>query len=217
MNMPNTAWENSFVRLYGARGAIAKNISRIKRGGLLKHITKNDLILDLFCGKCETGHGLRRLGFSRVVCGDYSAGLLRTATNAPVAKVCLDALNLPIKGGSFSCVIIQGGLHHLRGVDEITACLRAVENLLRPKGMVFISEPSDTLLLRLWLFFINKTVFWKVFAYARNWHAVHVEEKTTHEQYLKNITKVRDYLQNKWTIIQYKKGLVTDLFLLCRP
>lgn len=214
--MPNTAWEKSFARLYGVRGAISKNISRLKRGGFFKHAAKTGPVLDLFCGKCETGLGLRRIGFHRIVGIDYSAALLKAADDTLVGKVCSDAKRLPIKAQSFSAVVIQGGLHHLQNLDEIAACLSSVRNVIRPGGVVFISEPSDTLLLRLWLFFITKTVLWKALAYTRNWHALHMEEKTTHERYLKNIVEVRRYLRENWTVLRHSKGLVTDLFLL-RP
>ena len=214
--MPNTAWEKAFVRLYGVHGAISKNISRLKRGGFFKHAAKTGPVLDLFCGKCETGLGLKRLGFHRIVCVDYSAALLKAAGDVPVGKVCSDAKCLPLKTQSFSSVVIQGGLHHLQNLDEIAACLGAVKCAIRPGGLVFISEPSDTLLLRIWLFFITKTFLWKAIAYSRNWHALHIEEKTTHEQYLKNIAEVRCYIRENWTVLRYTKGLVTDLFLL-RP
>jgi SAM-dependent methyltransferase len=212
--MPNTTWENSFVQLYGETSAVSKNISRLRRGGLLKHLRKHDLVLDLFCGKCETEHGLKRMGYDRVICGDYSVRLLKTSRTGPVPKVCLDALNLPIKERSIDIVIIQGGLHHLQNTQKILRCLQGLKKIVAPDGYVFISEPGNTVLLGLWLLLITKTPFWKLSKFSRNWHDLHIEEKTTHENYLKNLSKIHAYIKTDWTIVHYKSGLVTEFFLL---
>jgi SAM-dependent methyltransferase len=212
--MPNIAWENSFVHLYGETAAVSKNISRLRRGRLFRYLKRADLVLDLFCGKCETARGLKRLGFDRVICGDFSVRLLKTAGAGHMMRVRLDALNVPIKEHSFPFVIIQGGLHHLQSTGQIIRCLNAIKEIIKPDGIVFISEPSNTVLLALWLFFINNTLLWKLFAYSRNWNDLHVQEKTTHENYLKNCGMVHEYIKNNWMILHYKKGLVTDLFLL---
>jgi ubiquinone/menaquinone biosynthesis C-methylase UbiE len=200
--------------LYGETSAVSKNISRLRRGGLLKHLKKHDLVLDLFCGKCETGHGLKRMGYDRVICGDHSIRLLKTKRTGLVTRVCLDALNLPVKEQSVDVVIIQGGLHHLQSTQQILSCLNGLKKIVNPDGYVFLSEPGNTVLLGLWLLLMTKTPFWKLSKFSRNWHDLHSEEKATHEDYLTNLSKVHGYIKTDWKIVRYKKGLVTDFFLL---
>jgi len=91
------------------------------------------------------------------------------------------------QGAKLSAVVIQGGLHHLQNLDEIAACLSSVEMSYGWRSG-FISEPSDTLCFVSGCSSSQKRPL-EGAAYTRNWHALHMEEKTTHERYLKNIVK----------------------------
>jgi len=54
--------------------------------------------------------------------------------------------------------------------------LNAIKEIIKPDGIVFISEPSNTVLLALWLFFINNTPL-EVVCLFKKLHDLHVEEK----------------------------------------
>ena len=49
----------------------------------------------------------------------------------------------------FKAIIIQGGLHHLENYNQIVICLQEIKRILEPNGYLFISEPGNTLCLKI--------------------------------------------------------------------
>jgi ubiquinone/menaquinone biosynthesis C-methylase UbiE len=129
-------------------------------------------------------------------------------------KIQLNSLLLPFKNNQFKGIIIQGGLHHLDDFDQIVICLREAKRVLKSNGYLFISEPGNTLCLKIWLFLIKKTKLWKISSYSKNWHDLYKAEEKTHSLYLSNTSKLIHYLKNNWTIEFHKVGLVTEFFTL---
>ncbi|NOQ86180.1 MAG: methyltransferase domain-containing protein [Deltaproteobacteria bacterium] len=205
-------WDVLFSNLDSIDFSYRKNLNRLKRGPLLSKTTKDDLILDLFCGRCDTSYGLRDYGY-KIISGDISLKLL--IMNKDVKnKIQLNSLLLPFKNNQFKGIIIQGGLHHLDDFDQIVICLREAKRVLKSNGYLFISEPGNTLCLKIWLFLIKKTKLWKISSYSKNWHDLYKAEEKTHSLYLSNTSKLIHYLKNNWTIEFHKVGLVTEFFTL---
>ena len=203
-------WDTTFPDLDSIDFSSKKNLRRLQGAQFFAKTNKDDLILDLFSGRCDTSFGLRNYG-RRVISGDLSFNLL-TINKGVKDKLQLNSLSLPFKDNQFNAVIIQGGLHHLESFDQIVMCCDEIKRIIKSSGYVFISEPANTLLLKVWLFFIKKTNLWKVSQYSRNWHCLYKEEERTHSLYLENIKNLIDYLNNNWVVEFHKVGLITEFF-----
>jgi SAM-dependent methyltransferase len=59
-----------------------------------------------------------------------------------------DATRLPLEGASFDCVVMSGGVHHVR---DRRGLFREVARVLRPGGCFVFREPLDDLALWRWL------------------------------------------------------------------
>jgi SAM-dependent methyltransferase len=205
-------WERIFAHLDSVDFSSKKNLRRLREVNFFNLTDSNDLILDLFSGRCDTSYGLQWYR-KRVISGDLSFDLL-TINGRVKNKIQLNSLSLPFKDGQFNAVIIQGGLHHLESFDQIVMCCNEIKRILKAGGYIFISEPGDTVLLKIWLFLIKKTPLWKLTRYSRNWHFLYKEEEKTHSLYLTNINNFLDYLRKNWVVEIHKLGLVTEFFAL---
>lgn len=205
-------WDSIFIHLDSIGFSSKKNLGRLRKLQFLNLTKPDDLILDLFCGRCDTGYGLKD-SRPKIINGDVSFNLLKINKGVK-NKIQLDARQLPFKDGQFNAVIIQGGLHHLESFYQVAICLNELKRIVKSNGYVFISEPGNTLLLKLWLFCIKRTNLWKLTPYSRNWHSLYRAEERTHSIYLANVKKLIDYLNNNWVIEFHKVGLVTEFFTL---
>lgn len=205
-------WERLFSNLESTDFSYRKNLKRLKKGLFFIKIKKNDLVLDLFCGRCDTGCGLKNHGY-RITSGDISFKLLKINRDVK-NKIQLNSLSLPFYNSQFKAIIIQGGLHHLENYDQIVICLQEIKRILEPNGYLFISEPGNTLCLKIWLFLITQTSLWKLSSYASNWHDLYRAEEKTHLRYLCNINKLTDYLKRNWIVEIHRVGIVTEFFTL---
>ena len=207
-------WDTRYLALDSVEFSAKKNLKRLKNTFFFTLTGSNDLILDLFSGRCDTSYGLQEYR-QRVISGDLSFNLLNL--NKEVKnKVQLNTLRIPFKNAQFDAVIIQGGLHHLANFDQTVACFAEIKRVLKSNGYVFISEPGNTIALKIWLYIIRKTSIWKLFKYSRRWHDLYEEEAQTHALYLKNISRLIDYLKNNWIIQHHRVGLVTEFVTLKR-
>jgi ubiquinone/menaquinone biosynthesis C-methylase UbiE len=205
-------WDSNFVNLDSIHFSSKKNLNRLQKLKFFDLTNQDDLILDLFCGRCDTSYGLTNYRL-KVINGDLSFNLLKINKKAK-NKIQLNALLLPFKNNQFNAVIIQGGLHHLESFEQLTICFSELKRILKSNGYVFISEPGNTLVLKLWLFLIKRTNVWKLSPYSRNWHSVYSEEERSHSVYLENVSKLIDYLKKNWVIEFHGVGLVTEFFTL---
>jgi ubiquinone/menaquinone biosynthesis C-methylase UbiE len=98
-------------------------------------------IVELFCGRGNGLHALRRLGFTRVEGVDLSARLL--AQYLGDAKCCVsDCRKLPFADRSKDVLIVQGGLHHLPTLPEdLDQTLKEMQRVLRRDGRIVLVEP----------------------------------------------------------------------------
>jgi ubiquinone/menaquinone biosynthesis C-methylase UbiE len=205
-------WHTEFPDLDSIDFSSKKNLRRLQKAQFFTRTHKDDLILDLFSGRCDTSYGLKN-SRTRIINGDVSFNLLKI-NDGVNNKIQMNALQLPFKDGQFDAAIIQGGLHHLESFDQATVCLSELKRIIKSNGYVFISEPGDTLLLKLWLFCIKRTNLWKLTPYSRRWHFLYCAEERTHSSYLANVKKLIDYLNNNWVIELHTVGLITEFFTL---
>ena len=205
-------WDKIFTNLETIDFSYGKNVKRLRTGSFFNTINKNDLILDVFSGRCDTSYGLKDLGY-RIVSGDISLELLKINKGVNRKLQC-SALVLPFRNDQFDAVIIQGGLHHLDSFDHIQVCLNEIKRIVKPTGSVFISEPGNTLAVKIWLFLIKKTTLWKVTSYSRNWHDLYKAEEKTHSLNMSNIKTLTSFLKHNWIIAVHKRGLVTEFITL---
>ncbi len=205
-------WEIPFSRLESIDSSYKKNLNRLKIVLFFSNIKKNYLVLDLFSGRCDTSYGLNNRGY-RTISGDISIKLLKM-NNDVKDKIQLNALQLPFHNNQFRGIIIQGGLHHLENFEQIVGCLHEVKRVLQPHGYLFISEPANTLLLKIWLFLMKNTRLWKLSSYTKHWHDLYIVEEKTHSLYLKNISKLVKYIKSNWIIEFHRIGVVTEFFTL---
>jgi ubiquinone/menaquinone biosynthesis C-methylase UbiE len=213
MKTEQNVWEHSWSTLYSNKVAIKKNIYRLRVGKFFKLVPKKTLILDLFCGTLVTGTGLKSKGYEKLICSDISLNMLSKNKGKIIKSIC-NSMFLPYKNNAFDAVIIQGGLHHLKDLNERVICLNEIKRVLKSCGLVFITEPANTIFLNIWLFFINNTNLWRFFSYTKKWHDLYLEEKDTHADYLKNIPDLIYYIKNNWDFEFHRVGLVTEFFTL---
>ena len=104
-------------------------------------------VIELFCGR---GNGLnvwQQLGFRHVEGLDLSSALLAEYDGTCPTHVG-DARSLPFPDNSFDVVSVQGGLHHLELMDDLSATLREIQRVLKPGGRLLLVEPWHTPFLR---------------------------------------------------------------------
>lgn len=206
------SWDIRYLSLDSIKFSTKKNLRRLKKTQFFILTEANDLILDLFSGRCDTSYGLQQ-SRPRVISGDLSFKLL--TINAGVKnKVQLNTLHLPFKNSQFDAVTIQGGLHHLASFDQMVSCFNEIKRILKTNGYVFISEPANSITLTVWLYMIKNTRFWKLFKYSRHWHDLYEEEAQTHSYYLTTIKRLIDYFMQNWILLHHRVGLVTEFFTL---
>lgn len=128
---------------YWDRVANEKRFSHPLRVDWLKpHLTLHATILDCGCGYGRTLANLRRLGYHHVVGLDFSeAMLVRCLTEVPNAAVVRnDGQSLPLATSSIDAVLLFAVLTCVPGDDEQRALLSEVERVLRPNGLIYISD-----------------------------------------------------------------------------
>jgi demethylmenaquinone methyltransferase/2-methoxy-6-polyprenyl-1,4-benzoquinol methylase len=106
------------------------------RAGLAFAHRPLERVVDLGGGTGRVSRTIRDLGIEASVF-DYSAGMLRRATEAGIAGVRADAATLPIRDASVDAVVVTDALHHF---PEPEAAIREVARALAPGGVLVIRE-----------------------------------------------------------------------------
>jgi ubiquinone/menaquinone biosynthesis C-methylase UbiE len=140
------AWEDAYCDFETPDQARSKILRRMRSLGA-ERWPRGSSILDLFCGSGCGLSALAEMGFTRVAGIDLSGSLLRRHEGAAV-RVLGDCRELPFRAASHDAVVVHGGLHHLKGFDDLERVLKEVARVLRPEGVFCAVEPWQTFFLR---------------------------------------------------------------------
>ncbi len=139
-------WEAAYRRFETPAEEVAKFEGRLRALGALEWPADSE-ILELFCGRGNGLRALARLGFARIEGVDLSSTLVEGYAG-PGRCLVGDCRHLDLPDRSKDVAIVQGGLHHLRGLDDLERALTEASRILRPTGRFVAVEPWNTPFLR---------------------------------------------------------------------
>jgi ubiquinone/menaquinone biosynthesis C-methylase UbiE len=146
--IPGDPWEAAYLRFETPEREIRKFTERLLKMGAGEW-DRGAEIVELFCGRGNGLHALRRLGFTRIEGVDLSAALLAQYRGEAKCTVA-DCRRLPFADASKDVLIVQGGLHHLPTLPgDLEQTFREMRRVLRKDGRVVLVEPWLTPFLRL--------------------------------------------------------------------
>lgn len=128
---------------YWDRVAHEKRFSHpLRKDWLARSLNTQGRILDYGCGYGRTLAELSQAGFRNIVGMDFSAVMLsRCRSEVPHARLIRnDGLGLPLQPGSFDAVLLFAVLTCLPDNSEQRLLLAAIEQVLRPGGVVYLSD-----------------------------------------------------------------------------
>ncbi len=137
-------WDSAFLKYFdNKKHKYKRDSSVIKRLGILNQ--KKELqILELFCGKGECQELLINNGYVNVFGSDISETLV-TKTRKDCRVIVCNSVNLSFKSNMFDVVLVNEGLHHLKGEDEFRLCFSEIKRVLKNNGSFVFYEPSNTI------------------------------------------------------------------------
>jgi len=128
---------------YWDRVAHEKRFSHpLRLDWLRKYSDKQALILDYGCGYGRTLAELSDAGYENLFGMDFSEAMLgRCRREVPQSKLIRNDGNaLPLKDGSFDAVLLFAVLTCIPDSSEQRVLLRAIEQVLRPGGLIYLSD-----------------------------------------------------------------------------
>ena len=128
---------------YWDRVAKEKRFSHPLRGDWITHRLSPDArILDCGCGYGRTLAELHRAGYHALTGLDFSEGMLRRCqTEMPgIAVIRNDGQSLPLMTSSVDAVLLFAVLTCIPHDTDQRALLSEVERILRPNGLLYISD-----------------------------------------------------------------------------
>ncbi len=146
--LPADPWEAAYLRFETPEQEIQKFIGRLEKLGVAEW-SRQAQVVELFCGRGNGLHALRKLGFTNVEGYDFSPRLLAEYHGDAKCHVS-DCRSLPLANESRDILIVQGGLHHLPKLpDDLEQTLVEIHRVLRKGGRLVLVEPWLTPFLRL--------------------------------------------------------------------
>jgi len=128
---------------YWDRVAHEKRFSHpLRLDWLEKYSDKQARILDYGCGYGRTLAELSDAGYENLFGMDFSEAMLgRCRREVPQSKLIRNDGNaLPLKDGSFDAVLLFAVLTCIPDSSEQRVLLRAIEQVLRPGGLIYLSD-----------------------------------------------------------------------------
>jgi len=142
------AWESAYVAFETPEQEVQKFIRRLVKLGAEKW-SRDEQIVELFCGRGNGLHALQRMGFRNIEGVDLSPRLVGKYEGDAKCYVC-DCRHLPFADQSKGLLIVQGGLHHLSKLPEdLEQTFLEMQRVLRKDGLIMLVEPWLTPFLRL--------------------------------------------------------------------
>ena len=141
-------WDADFIRYFGnKKSKMRKDYAVLKQLEILNK-NKDCRILELFCGRGECQELLADRGYPYVFGMDISQALIRRAKNYSCMQAC-NSVRLCYKSDTFDIVLVNEGLHHLKGINEITQCFCEIKRVLKNNGLFVFYEPLNTAIRRI--------------------------------------------------------------------
>jgi ubiquinone/menaquinone biosynthesis C-methylase UbiE len=176
-------WEAAYLRFETTQQEIQKFIRRLRELGA-NEWSREDEIVELFCGRGNGLHALYRLGFMRVEGADISSRLLAEYHGEAKCYRC-DCRELPFADQSKDALIVQGGLHHLPSLqDDLDRALAQMHRVLRKDGRLVLVEPWLTPFLRFAHFACENSVTRQLSSKLDALATMIHHERQTYEQWL---------------------------------
>jgi SAM-dependent methyltransferase len=136
-------WDADFIKYFHDRKAkFRKDRAVLKRLGMFNQ-NKGSRILELFCGRGECQELLADYGYPNLFGIDISQTLIRCARADNRIQAC-NSVRLCYKPDTFDVVLVNEGLHHLKGIEEIKRCFSEVKRVLKNNGLFVFYEPANT-------------------------------------------------------------------------
>ena len=138
--LPADPWEAAYLRFETPEEEIQKFIGRLGRLGVAEW-SRQAQVVELFCGRGNGLHALRKLGFTNIEGVDLSAHLL-AEYHGDAKCYASDCRSLPLPSQSRDVLIVQGGLHHLpKFPDDLEQTILEIHRVLRRSGKLVLVEP----------------------------------------------------------------------------
>jgi len=130
-------WEEDYINYASSQKKVARYLKRLSCFTFDKSEEQN-YILDLFCGTGENTQALKSLNCQNVTQMDLSYNLLQHGLAGQ--RVCANALQLPVKDEVYDKVVVQGGFHHLEGLEAFRHCLQEISRVLKKGCQLLFCE-----------------------------------------------------------------------------
>ena len=128
---------------YWDRVAHEKRFSHpLHKDWLARHLTSEARILDYGCGYGRTLAQLSEAGYQNIFGVDFSESMLsRCRCEVPQSQVIRnDGRGLPLKTESVDAVLLFAVLTCIPGSNQQRQLLHAIEQVLRPGGVIYLSD-----------------------------------------------------------------------------
>ena len=139
----SASWRASYrrVRKDPFRGDRATNRRRLRALGA-PGLDLGGRWVDLGAGDGNLVEALEELGVSEVVAVEYQVELLASAPRS-ARRIGASMLDVPLRSGSASVVVVMDALHHLEPA-RYAAALGEIRRVLRGDGELLLCEPAAT-------------------------------------------------------------------------
>ena len=155
---------------------------------------KKSKILDIGCGFGYFLKFLFKKNYKNIIGIDPDKNLLK-AIPKKIKTYSYYGNKTKFRNNSFDVIFIYMVLHHLHNDKEYYETVNEIHRILKPNGLVFITEPGRYKFFRFveYLFYL----FSFIFTFAKTFSDVMEEEKKEQHYFLLNHHKVKNYLKKK--------------------
>lgn len=125
------------------RAAVTKRFTHpLDRARFTRVVARDANILDYGCGQGRLTGELIELGYTRVIGADSSPEMIKHAAegNPAAAFIATDGRRVPAADGSFDAVLLFAVLTCIASDDDQKNLLREFKRILRPGGLLVISD-----------------------------------------------------------------------------